>query len=144
MFQSPNYILGQNKFLVQKYVRSASKFFCQKKFGPKKNFGSKSKKKIGFKIFKENVWVRIFVLKNFGSAIFFEKMFGPKKSFSSKKIVGLKKILGLKKISGLKKCALHKYFLAQKNFGPKKFWIKKNFGSKKCWKNILDPKKVWV
>ena len=78
----------------------------------------------------------------FGSEFLFWKILGLQffLSISSKKIVGLKKFLGLKKISGLK-CALHKYFLAQKNYGPKKFWIKKNFGSKKCWKNILDPKK---
>ena len=96
---------------------------------PKKNWAQKNFwvqiKKNGFQIFKENVWVRIFVLKNFGSAFFFEKMFGPKKSFSSKQILGLKKFLGLKKISGLKKCTLHKYFLAENIFGPKKFWIKK-------------------
>ena len=121
---------------------------------PKKNWAQKNFwvqiKKNGFQIFKENVWVRIFVLKNFGSAFFFEKMFGPKKSFSSKQILGLKKFLGLKKISGLKKCTLHKYFLAENIFGPKKFWIKKMlekyFGSKKspikCDPKNLGPKSL--
>ena len=73
----------------------------------------------------------------FGSEFLFWKILGLQffLSLSSKKIVGLKKFLGLKKISGLK-CALHKYFLAQKNFGSenvgKIFWIpKKNAKSNK-------------
>ena len=84
-------------------------FFDKKNLGPKKMLGPNSKKKLGFKFFKkENVWVRIFILKN----CWVEKIFGSEKKFGSEKM-----------------CT------PQIFFGPKKFWIKKMlekyFGSKK-------------
>ena len=120
MFQSPNYILGQNKFLVQKYVRSTSKFFCQKKFGPKKNFGSKLKK-LGFKFFK----------KMFGSEFLFWKILGL--HFFLKKCLVQKKVLVQNK------------FWDWKNFwvilGRKIFWG--HFGLEKKFFGHLGPKKIF-
>ena len=113
-------------------------FFDKKNLGPKKMLGPNSKKKLGFKFFKkENVSVRIFVLKNFGSAIFFK--------FKIEKNCWVEKNFGSEKKFGSEKMCTPQIF-----FGPKKFWIKKMlekyFGSKKspmkCDPKNLGPKSL--
>ena len=107
---------------------------AQKNFGPKKILGPNSKKNWVSNFLRkcENVLVRIFVLKNFGSAIFFKYKF--------EKNCGVEKIFGSEKNFGSEMCA------PQIFFGPKKFWPKKildqkKFCIRKFWKNILDPKR---